>query len=180
MGPHLDAVLKGNIALPLPHPSCFAPDTGRLFVQAAEMMFHAALAKFIIMTSQRNFLFPCNSSHSSPGSMFLLRSKLQSSARMTLRAVPALGAGCSPRRGISCCSTHGVPGSCLSPCPLCSLAAQPGVTRDGFANVSGVGPWRGKGLCYTLFLQKLGLNLPVCSPAQHSIPCVLCCRSCEP
>lgn len=96
------------------------------------------------------------------------------------RAVPALGAGCSPRRGISCCSTHGVPGSCLSPCPLCSLAAQPGVTRDGFANVSGVGPWRGKGLCYTLFLQKLGLNLPVCSPAQHSIPCVLCCRSCEP
>lgn len=99
MGPHLDAVLKGNIALPLPHPSCFAPDTGRLFVQAAEMMFHAALAKFIIMTSQRNFLFPCNSSHSSPGSMFLLRSKLQSSARMTLQSCASTGCWLLTQKG---------------------------------------------------------------------------------
>lgn len=131
-------------------PAALALDTDRLFVQTAEVMFHAELAKFIIMTSQRNFLFPHNSSHSSPGSIFLLSSKLQSPARMTLRAAPAPGAGCPPRRGISSGSTHGVPGSCLSPCSLCSLAAQPRVVGY-FANVSGAGSWCGKGLCYTLF-----------------------------
>lgn len=88
MGHQLDAVLKENIALHFHSltPATLALDSDRLFVQAAEIMFHAALAKFIIMTSQRNFLFPHNSSHSSPRSIFLFRSKLQSSARMTLQS----------------------------------------------------------------------------------------------
>lgn len=88
MGPQLDAVLKENIALRFHSlsPATLALGSDRLFVQVAEIMFHAGLAKFIIMTCQRNFLFPHNSSHSSPGSIFLFRSKLQSSARTTLQS----------------------------------------------------------------------------------------------
>lgn len=152
MGAQLDAVLKGNITLHFHSftPAALALDSDRLFVQPAEMLFHAALTKFFIIISQRNFLFPHNSRHSSPGSIFFSDQSSKALQGWPFRAAPAPGAGCSPRRGTSCCSTHEVPGSCLSPCPLCSLAAQPGPVGC-FANVSGLGPWRGKGLYYTLF-----------------------------
>lgn len=190
-GARLDAVLKWNTALLL---LCLTPaapalaNSHRLFGQAAQMLFHAALAKFILMTSQWNFLFPHNSSHSSSGSIFLSRSKLRSSARVTFQSCAhslclspqhcPRGAGCFPSRGAGCCSTHGGSGSRLSSCPPCFLAARPGM-RGCFANVPGSLAVAGGRGCVIPRLCK-SCPWPLTCPFLPFPSCVLSSGRCEP
>lgn len=162
-------------------PAALALDSDRLFVQAAEMMFHAALAKFIIMTSQRNFLFPHKSSHSSPGSIFLFRSKLQSSARMSPQCCACTGCWLLTQERHKLLQHTRDPWQLpVSMSPV--LLSSP--TRGGWVFCKCLGNLAREGkesvLHFVFVKASFGFNWPVSSPSQRSTVCVLSCRSWEP